>query len=48
MISDVAAWLYTSILSLFQGILTWGILGFGIVSVHVLGRIINFIKRFFK
>lgn len=48
MITQVSKWLFDSLALIFNGILTWGIIGFGMVSVYLIGRIINLIKKFFR
>lgn len=49
MLVQVADFLFSSGKKFFDSLLTdWGIIGFGIISVFVLPRVVNFMKRFFR
>lgn len=49
MFVQVGNFLIDTMLKYFNSIATdWGIIGIGMISIFVLQRVINFIKRFFK
>lgn len=45
---DVANFLFSFFISLFNEFSTWGVIGFGIIGCFVFVRVANFIKRFIK
>lgn len=49
MLVQVADFLFMSGKKFFDSLLTdWGIIGFGIISMFVFPRVVNFMKRFFR
>lgn len=47
--TEVANFLFVSGKKFFDSFLSdWGIIGFGMIAVFVVPRIVNFMKRFFR